>query len=245
MDLPKFLSILNESSLFFPSVATLAQSDPYEGEPAFAKIRAAATDRGGDLANLYKAAQVFKHLNFFNCWHLNDSESDAMWKIYMRGDEGIAIQTTVERLKECFRNAEDTVYMGNVKYVDKQEFDAQTSEIMQNELSVYMFKRSAFRHENEVRVGTYRDDVRREFFDDQGNLSNSATNSGLEKILLRPERTGVLVKVELATLVEKIVVSPLSPVWFKDLVFAATAKWGCRFNIEQSEMAQLPLSMLL
>ena len=37
MDLAQFLLILEKEELFFPSVATLAEADPYEGEPLPAK----------------------------------------------------------------------------------------------------------------------------------------------------------------------------------------------------------------
>jgi hypothetical protein len=105
MDLARFLSVLDSRALFFPSVATLAETDPYEGEPAPAKIRAAQA-RGAEALRAFRLnAEVFKHLNFFNCWHMNDGESDAMWKLYIKGSEGIAIQTTVERLKASFHNS--------------------------------------------------------------------------------------------------------------------------------------------
>jgi hypothetical protein len=41
---------------------------------------------------------------------MNDNESDAMWKIYLKSTEGVAIQSTVSRLKACFLNTPNTVY---------------------------------------------------------------------------------------------------------------------------------------
>ena len=40
-----------------------------------------------------------------------------MWKIYIKGSEGIAIQSTVDRLKVSFHEFADTVYMAKVEYV--------------------------------------------------------------------------------------------------------------------------------
>lgn len=102
MDLPRLLSVLDNGALFFPSVATFAENDPYEGEPALAKIRAARARGADEIRRLQLQCDVFKHLNFFNCWHMNDGESDAMWKIYVRGSEGVAIQSTVGRLIASF-----------------------------------------------------------------------------------------------------------------------------------------------
>lgn len=169
MDLARFLSILDTRTLFFPSVATLAEIDPYEGEPALAKIRAAGARGMESLRTFRLNAEVFKHLNFFNCWHMNDGESDAMWKLYIKGSEGIAIQSTVDRLRKSFQSSPNyTVYMGAVEYVDHAKLKPPTSAMFVP--SDYMFKRLAFQHEQEVRLGTYRSDVRSEFVDDEGRI---------------------------------------------------------------------------
>jgi hypothetical protein len=39
MDLPQFLTILDRQELFFPSIATLAAGDPYEGNPFSARSK--------------------------------------------------------------------------------------------------------------------------------------------------------------------------------------------------------------
>jgi len=138
MDLPKLLSVLDKRALFFPSVATLSKDDPYAGEPTLSKLRAAESEGANALKKLRLEATVFKHLNFFNCWHMNDSESDAMWKLYMRGSDGVAIQTTVDRLMNCFAHAVDNVYMGQVQYVDHNNITLSSENISPSD---YMLKR--------------------------------------------------------------------------------------------------------
>ena len=118
MDLPQFLTILDRQELFFPSIATLAAGDPYEGEPVLTKVEAAKKKGADEVRRLRLEVEVFKHLNFFNCWHMKDSESDAMWKIYSRGAVGVAIQSTVSRIMQSFDRATDTVYMSEVQYAD-------------------------------------------------------------------------------------------------------------------------------
>ena len=238
MDLPRFLSILDRRGLFFPSAATLSEADPYEGEPVAAKIQA-ARERGQDeVRRLRIQAQLFKHLNFFNCWHMNDGESDAMWKIYMRGAEGIAIQSTVRRLQDCFRNYAGVVYMGEVQYGDHANITAQT--VPNFGSSDYMLKRLAFQHEREVRAGTYSSDVRAEFFDKVGILKAPPPGVRAEDILLSPGRRGVYVDADIRTLVERVVVSPLSPNWFSDLVVSLSRGLGYDFEIVPSEMSRPP-----
>jgi len=236
MDLPRFLSILDKNALFFPSVATLAELDPFEGEPALAKVRDARALGADELRRLSLQYQVFKRLNFFSSWHMNDNESDAMWKIYMKGSEGIAIQSTVKRLIESFQNAQDTVYLGEVQYANHAKLVATTGTPLG--LSDYMFKRRAFAHEREVRAGTYRSDVRIEFFDEAGLLKVPPPGVVAADVLLTPERKGVYVDVDLPTLVERIVISPLSPNWFSDLVISTCRRFGYTFETVSSEMTR-------
>jgi hypothetical protein len=167
MDFARFLSVLDRRALFFPSIATLSADDPYEGEPAFYRIEAARSVGKEELRRLRLQYQVFSHLNFFNCWHMNDDESDAMWKIYLKSGEDVAIQSTVRRLIACFRNTADIVYIGEVQYIDHNTLQPTLDNL---DYSNYMFKRLAFQHEREVRVGTFRSDVNVEYFDDLGWL---------------------------------------------------------------------------
>jgi hypothetical protein len=242
MDLAQFLSILETQALFFPSVATLAKADPYEGEPLPAKLRAAKAQGAAALRAFRLNCEVFKHLNFYNCWHMNDGESDAMWKLHLKGSQGIAIQSTVERIKSSLQNCHtDTVYMTLVKYVDYDTFT--TTDTMFGS-SDYMFKRLAFRHEQEVRLGTDRRDVRSEFFDATGRISASNPRVTPADILMHPERTGVYVPVSISALVERVVIYPFAPVWFSELVTSLSKRLGYGFEVVSSEMARpSPLSV--
>jgi hypothetical protein len=242
MDLPSFLSVLDKKALFFPSIATLSEVDPYEEEPALAKVRSAREQGQDEMRRLRLQSQLFKRLNFFNCWHMNDGESDAMWKIYMKNSQGVAIQSTVDRVISCFQDAQDTVYLGEVQYVDRAKLATSTGTMFG--ASDYMFKRLAFQHEREVRVGTYRSDVRIEYFDGAGLLKVPALGVMPEDILLTPERKGVYVEANIPVLIEGVVVSPLSPVWFSDLVISLCEKLGYALEIVSSEMTRpSPLSL--
>jgi hypothetical protein len=232
MDLARFLSILEKRALFFPSIATLAEIDPFEGEPALARIRAAQAQGAEALRAFCLNVEIFKHLNFFSCWHMNDGESDAMWKLYIKGSEGIAIQSTVDRLKASFNNSPYTVYMASVRY-DRSD-DPQNQPFRTSD---YMYKRRAFQHEQEVRLGTDRSDVRCEFFDD-GRPKTSSPAVRMEDILLCPGRKGVSVDADIPMLIEKVVISPFSPTWFSDLVASLSKQLGYAFEVVPSEMSR-------
>jgi len=243
MDLAQFLSILEKQALFFPSVATLAKADPYEGEPLPTKLRAAQARGAAALHAFRLNCEVFKHLNFYNCWHMNDSESDAMWKVYLKGSQGIAIHSTVARIKSSLQNClTDEIYMALVKYVDYDTFEATADTYSRSD---YMFKRLAFRHEQEVRLGTSRDDVCSEFVDDDtGRITSSNPHVTLADILMHPERTGVYVPISISALVERVVIYPFAPVWFSELVTSLSKRLGYGFEVVSSEMARpSPLSV--
>ena len=236
MDFARFLSVLDKRALFFPSVATLSAADPYEGEPLLARIHAARRQGPDELRRLRLECEVFAHLNFFNCWHMNDGESDAMWKVYLKASDGVAIQTTVARLIACFHNTSDEVYMGEVQYIDHETFIPPPSLFRPTD---YLFKRLAFQHEREVRVGTYRTDVHIEFFDEEGFVKTPAAGGiTAENILKYPETKGVYVDIDVPELIDKVVVSPLSPDWFSDLVISVSKKLGYDLEVIPSEMSR-------
>ena len=166
---------------------------------------------------------------------MNDSESDAMWKIYSRGAVGVAIQSTVSRVMQSFDKATDTVYMSEVQYADPDKLVEPDSIIAPSD---YIFKRSAFRHEQEVRSGTTRPDVRMEFFDDLGKLKIPAPGVTAAQVVTFPDRKGIYVTVDVPTLVERIVISPFAPNWFSELVASLTQKLGYTFAIVSSEMSR-------
>jgi hypothetical protein len=236
MDLARFLSIIETRALFFPSVATLAEIDPYEGEPALARLRTAKEAGTEALRTFRLNAEVFKHLNFFNYWHMNDGESDAMWKLYIKGSEGIAIQSTVDRVRASFHDSEDTVYMAKVLYVPDHSDVPSPSPFFA--LSDYMFKRPAFQHEQEVRLGTHRCDVRPEFVDAAGRIEAAHAGVTTGDVLLLPERKGVSVRANIPSLIERVVISPFSPTWFSDLVASLSRRLGYTFEVVTSELSR-------
>ena len=50
-----------------------------------------------------------------NCWHMNDFESEAMWKLYLKSNEGIAIQSTYQRLIDSLSNTDLSIHIGDYK----------------------------------------------------------------------------------------------------------------------------------
>ena len=147
MDFTKFVSLLETSALFFSQPDQLG--DQFEGSisPATPPIVAGEPQVGSpikkgklDLRWLTRFARV-------NCWHMGEFESEAMWRLYTRERDGVAIKTVFARFKEALVG-EESVNVSQVLYQDYQ-----TESIpFGNALLPLIHKRISFQHEQEVRA---------------------------------------------------------------------------------------------
>ena len=159
MDVAKLLSLLDSQSLFFPSLPHL--DDPFEGYlplPTLEEYRehkiyeeAYADVKPEDVNDLYEldksSAKESRHQIFVNCWHANEHESAAMWSLYLSQAEGVAVQSTVGRLKACFDATDKTILIGNIEYIDYAE-----TGVPNNVFCRAILKRKSFEHEREIRA---------------------------------------------------------------------------------------------
>jgi hypothetical protein len=81
-----------------------------------------------------------------NCWHINEGESEAMWQLYTAAGQGIAIESTKERL-ECALKG-DGINVDQVRYMD---FDRDEIDKGHRHYGLFL-KRKAFAHEQELRA---------------------------------------------------------------------------------------------
>lgn len=88
---------------------------------------------------------------FVNCWTRSEHELSLMWKAYTSDKEGIAIKSTVQKLKECY-NGPDTIYVSPVKYIDRKVDSAQPAEKILNTFWFSITKRKVFEQEKELRL---------------------------------------------------------------------------------------------
>jgi len=244
MDFTKFVSMLDTSSLYFARVDKLG--DPFESTmpegnfPLINRLVQDKLDRIADLSQrteerlqtctyLLTDMQAINHcIMFVNCWHESEYESDAMWKLYLKSNEGIAVQTTTQRLSDSFAKWPNDVYIGKVAYIDykKQSLPWKSLEDA-NPCDLVLHKRVSFSHEREVRAVTMRfPDVGFNTWKDAHHVSPS----------------GVQVPVDLGFLIKNIYVAPTSPAWFHSLVESVVAKYGLQVKVLQSELAAQPFA---
>jgi hypothetical protein len=182
--------------------------DQYEGtfsEPTFEEIKKIAANKP-EFLDYYKS---HREKVVISSWHINEYESFAMWQIFTKNNEGLAIQSTIGRLKEALQ-PENRIeqYIGNVNYIDyKKEYIP-----FDDAFFPFLFKRKSFQYEREVRIIS---DV---------STKNISVNDGLK------------INVDLSQLIEKIYIHPKSENWYKKLVIELVSKLNFNIEIEKSDL---------
>ena len=182
--------------------------DQYEGtfsEPTFEEIKK-LSENNPEFLDYYKSK---REKVVISSWHINEYESFAMWQIFTQNSEGLAIQSTVNRLQKSLElETHFKQYIGEVNYIDyKKEhipFD--------DSFFPFLFKRKSFQYEREVRIISDLSD------------KNITINEGLK------------IDVDIKQLIEKIYIHPKSENWYKKLVIELVSKLGFDFEIEKSDL---------
>ena len=177
VDLSKYMSLLLRAKLFFPTASRLRESDPHEGAIGAASIaelnrvyQQIASQYDPEVEQELKSRKInvvypstveslwashfapendHARVKLLSCWHMNPSESMAMWQQYAGRGRGIAIASTYARLRDAFSASPVKIHIGKVRYVDDYATDP---EPMTNAFAALLAKRVAFRHEQELRA---------------------------------------------------------------------------------------------
>jgi hypothetical protein len=152
MDLSKCIYMLTSNNLFFSRADKLG--DDFEGswpnksiEDRNKLVTKEKTESFSDFAkNLCKYAAI-------TCWHVNEYESAAMWDLYLKTGEGIAIQSTYQRLYNCLHNSAEAIRLGLVRYID---YDKDGFLNAGNMVEAFIHKRKSYSHENELRAAIFK-----------------------------------------------------------------------------------------
>lgn len=213
MDFAKFVFLLDTSSLFFCRADRL--QDPFEGSWAMSNFEAATRGVPQDIAERVRKGgpgpSVFGRMFLINCWHCNEFESDAMWKIYSAPSAGVAIKTDFGSLADAF-TSKVPVNIGSVHYIDYE-----TDKIPdQSPDGPFLRKRYHFEHEREVRAIV------------------------VSQLPLEEHDSGMSLPVDLSTLVHEVVVSPLAQNWLAELVKSVATKYGLAAPVIASSLADGP-----
>lgn len=228
IDFTKLVDLLNSESLYFTRLDRF--NDIFEGsvplktaEYRRIPIRQVIVDgieieSSQDVKHHEESEKKYRENYGVNCWHMNDHESAAMWKLYLKSNEGIAIQSNYTRLNNVLKKSKFDFFIGTVNYIDYENDNI----IFENSFMPIVHKRKSFLHENELRAIIP--------IEAPGNYNKINLQSG-----------GCKIKINLTDLVENIFISPDSPKWMTDLVSDTCKKFGYNFNIINSNLNNQPI----
>ena len=221
MSFTKFASLLTKKALFFARADKLG--DPFEGSLTSLTLQAILNDTtlGEDRNTLLLMLRNRPRYTLINCWHENETESDAMWKLYAGHGDGVAIKTTYRLLKESLIGKE-VVSIEKVKYVDYAIARVQLS----NPLAQFIQKRRSFAHEREVRAIIQKLDIRGDKISVDG-----------------PDicDVGIYHDVDVNKLVKEVFVPPYAEDWFSELVQTTAVNFGLQAPVNKSTLSAKPV----
>lgn len=197
-----------------------------------------------------KQAYAHRRSYFINCWHLNEYESLAMWDIYSRKDEGIAIVSSESNFINAFSNVHNDIFGGVVKYAD---YDSPNFTIdVDNGFNSIMYKRASYDYEREYRLVFWDTEVTHEYiptqtveFDSSGNkrisFGRASVGRSEEEIKSVEPKLSFNANCDLSKLINEIYISPSAPSWFFDIVDNVVKKYEINVPVNQSKLTNNPL----
>ncbi len=141
----KFTSMLQLKQLWLSSAELL--DDKWEVMPDGQQINAIINRRPSSkiaeatLDAIAKTVKELRQKTFINCWSVSENESHALWRIYCPSSEGVAIQTTFDRLQKSVG-----LPVLEVKY------GLSEADVSLDALTLVTQKRPMFAYEQEVRI---------------------------------------------------------------------------------------------
>jgi len=234
--LSKFVALLSGGIYCVPAHCF---DDPWEGHAFFTASIASPTSRA-DLQRLVNKARAWIYIS---CWHYASAESYAMWQIYGRSDDAVAVHTTVGRLKALAKDFVASRRRGDiapvavfaqVKYVragvmaspfgqgdrfevcsdhDQLEADQDKQDWVGLMGGGFGVKLDAYDYEKEVRVLVLDE--------------NAPKTMAIMTTPPPPARDGLLIPVcDIESFLTGITVSPKAPDWFLQVLKSLVERYG-------------------
>lgn len=157
---------------------------------------------------------------YVSCWHANDYESVGMWKAFTL-EPGIALETTVGRLRGALDPFPEAIYLAGVRYIDFDSEHLGAWEKRPRALDPILHKRRQFDFEREVRA----------VLDPACKSSERAAHA---------EEPSVAVPVDLPRLIVRVHTSPGAEDWFVDLVKEMLHRFAVPVPVERSRLDEVP-----
>lgn len=161
---------------------------------------------------------AYRKSYYASCWHASPHESAAMWSIYSQTGAGLAITSSVARMRKTFKDFKGSLYVGKVNYLD---YDADAIDT-ENSFNVVLHKRKHFEHEREVRMVFWDTDVTHKTIrvphPATGHIVDASAGREIEEIEKMEVRPGLGLACSLADLIDTVWVAPTAPAWLSQTV---------------------------
>jgi Protein of unknown function (DUF2971) len=168
--------------------------------------------------------------HFLSCWHADDHESEAMWRLYANYNKGMAIQSDIRTLAQALpseynnKGFSTPIAISSVEYIDFR--DPPERLLRSNNRRLELLKRIAFEHEKEVRIHT--------------RLSCGYGVSP-EKVQPEVERDYILLSTPIDKIIKKIIIAPGAPSYLYELVLSLVEHFKYSIPVERSRLADMPI----
>lgn len=219
MDFSKFMALLVNRKLYLTRVDKLAElGDKFEGTlpPITPKKYKGFFDNEFQKRYDTEKSKDFKRFYYVNCWHCNENESDAMWKLYVKGNQGIAIRTTFRKLIDSIKNEQKKIVIKYVEYKDQWKSHPDNKHI---HIYTCLTKKKCFEHEKEVRLIWH---------------NETAENSNC----VGPE--GIEISCNRTTLIDTVYLAPTNSAWFKLIIEKILHNYRIKAEVKQSYLDSEP-----
>lgn len=219
LDFAKFVDLILSNQLHFTRSDNF--DDPFEGDFKFKDYEI--------YKPMFVDQEKSKKFYFINCWHINEEQSDAMWKIFLDTNNGIAIKSTIGDLKRGLSKSNDDIYISQMYYhnFSKVTFDDLLKEEKQRMrqsfgegVNMFKYKRISFEHEKELRL----------MFIDLP--IPHVTRDCPERPCLEFKKIDIVVE----SLINEIVIAPFADRWFKTLVEKFVSSFHLNLSVTQSDL---------
>ena len=156
-----------------------------------------------------------------SCWYHSEYQSEAMWKLYSDQGKGIAVKTTVGKLRLALEaatasNRQTKIFLGKVRYLDYSDPTIAPSDCVVDGHIIPLLKRVSYSHENEVRA----------FLCPDLDINN------LDDFVIKP----YMANCDVLSFIDGIYVSPFVRGPYVKAVGAIAKSFGLSCSVEQSNL---------
>lgn len=199
LSIEKFLNLLANRTLF------LCRADQFEDK---AEVLVSDIERDYYPKAFLNEIEKNRKRVFISSWIKGKSEVSTMWGAFAPKASGIAIKSSIGRLKKCY-TGELNLDLLDVRYIDHSVDVVQPSDRI-NIFFFYSAKRLLYQSENEVRVV---------YFGDRNT-----------------EELGKSIPIQVEELIEEIHLGPSAPSWYKSTVELVRRQFGYSFPVKSSDL---------